>query len=175
MLTDPLRGGATRLFGLFLLSGFALQGSSESLLTPLPGSWMAATIVPAMIVAVVVAYTVAAAIPSLLVRRLTTIGVLSASLYSSGQLARGLYVMSTFSGTVERAQITLLVTGGGSGSLQAVDPTRPGPVRTLPASADEVRSAARGQCVSVTIERAPGGAERLVGAKVTPEDISPCE
>lgn len=174
MLTDPLRGGATLLFGLILVSAFALQGSANSLLTPLPGAWMAATVLPSMIVAGALAYTLAGGIQSPLLRRLTVLGVMAGGLYGSGQTARGLYVMSTFSGSVEPAQLTLLVTGSGDGVLQAVDRARPGPVRSLPATAEAVRSMARGQCVRVAIERA-AGAERLTGAVVSQADVGPCE
>lgn len=174
MMTDPLRGGAILLFGLLLVAAFSLQGSADSLLTPLPGAWMAATILPSLIVAGTLAYTLAGAIPWLIVRRLTTIGVMSAALYSGGQTARGLYVVSTFGAEVERAQVTLLVTGSGDGVLQAVDPTRPGPVRVLPAAASVVQGMARGQCVRVAIERA-GAAERLAGGLVTAQDLGPCE
>lgn len=174
MMTNPLRGGATLLFGLILISAFTLQGSADSLLTPLPGPWMAATIVPSMIVAAALAYALAGGIQSLLVQRLTLLGVMASAFYGAGQTARGLYVMSTFSGTVERAQVTLLVTGGDNGVLQAIDRTRPGPVRFLPATAEAMQSLTRGQCVRVTVERA-AGAERLAGAVITPEDLGPCE
>lgn len=172
-----LRGTAVGLLVSLAVAAFALGGAADALLTPLPKSWMLPTMFSAIGLAIALAVVLAEAVPWPLGRRLTVVAVLAGTLYSAGQVARGLYTTFVFSGEVARGERRFLVTGSEARSLRVVDRSRPGPVRRIQVDGEFVDGGSRGQCVTVGIERAPSGAERLApGARVNvARDVGPCE
>lgn len=103
--------------------------------------------------------------------------VLAVTLYTSGQVARGLYATFVFSGEVARSERRFLITGSAASSLWVVDPSRPSPVRVIQVDGDVVDDGSRRRFVTVGVELAPDGAERIAsGARVNAaEDVGPCE
>ncbi|MFM2162312.1 MAG: hypothetical protein RLZZ383_1824, partial [Pseudomonadota bacterium] len=159
---------------LFALS-FTLNGG-DTLLTPLPSAWVGPPVVAAIALALFLAMAVASAMPGGLLRRLVVIGVMAATLYLSGETARGVYALVAFTGDVERDTLELMVTGASSGSVYAIDQASPGRVLTLPASEAVARVPPHGHCVTVATETAASGAVRIAkdGWVVTPDAVGPC-
>jgi hypothetical protein len=160
---------------LLALAAFGSGPRGNALLTPLPNGPVVVTLVGAIALGIALAAALAPNVPGRLPRRLAVIAILAGTLYASGQAARGAYATWVFSGDVATDVRTFLVTGGSGSVLWVVDPTRMGRSLGVPAAPALVASPPRGQCVSVRVERSPGGAERFApAAPIGPGDLGRC-
>lgn len=155
---------------------FAMRPFSAHLLSPPPSFYIPFAMIIAVVIAISNSITLLSNIPFKLIRRLGTIFLLAITLYAVGESGRGFYAKSAFEGSLKtHTEQWMAISGKGDAiSLMSLQRNRRVSLDATPEAVAALSGI--GACVTVAIERAESGAERIAigqGA-ITRADIKQC-
>jgi hypothetical protein len=155
---------------------FALHPLSERLLSPLPNTYLPVIFITALVIAIFNSITLLSAIPLKLVRRLGNIFLLAVTLYALGESERGFYAKSAFEGTLTTHNEEWFALHGDGKTITLISPQRTRSV-SLVATPEAAAVFGLGKCVTLMIETAKSGAERIatVDDAIAPADVKDCK